>query len=143
MSQKPLWTCPRCGHRFVTPNMWHSCGRYRLADHFKDKDPALRRLFNHYVRTVRQFGPVTVYAQKTRITFQARVRFAGAVIRQRWVDGTLWLKRRADHPRFRRVEKIPPNNFVYTFRLTRPADLDADLVALLREAYAVGHQEPA
>ena len=32
---RPLWRCGKCGHRFVTKNLWHSCGRYRLADHFK------------------------------------------------------------------------------------------------------------
>lgn len=25
-----LWQCPRCGERFVTPNMWHSCGKFTL-----------------------------------------------------------------------------------------------------------------
>jgi hypothetical protein len=30
---------------------------------------------------------------------------------------------------------------LFTFRLTKPEDLDGELVALLREAYAVGCQE--
>ena len=53
----------------------------------------------------------------------------------------MWLERRAEHPLFQRVEKIPPHNYVCTFRLTKPEDLDGELVALLREAYAVGCQE--
>lgn len=137
----PLWTCPHCGHKFVSRNLWHSCTRYKIGDHFAGKDPSLRKLFNHYVKTARQFGPVTVYAQKTRITFQGRVRFANAVVRQRWIEGTLWLKRRAEHPRFHRIEKIPPNNYIHAFRLTAPNDLDQDFIVLLREAYAVGQQE--
>jgi len=139
--KKPLWTCPRCGHRFVTRNLWHSCTRRRLADHFTGKDRLVRELYNRYVALVRTFGPVTVYAQKTRIVFQARVRFAGAATRKHWLEGGLWLKRRAAHPLFHRVEKIPPNNYVYTFRLTKPEDLDDELTALLREAYAVGCQD--
>ncbi len=139
--KRPLWTCPRCGHRFVTRNLWHSCTRYRIADHFKGKDPIVRQLYKHYVAIVRGFGPVTVFAQKTRIVFQARVRFAGAVVRKHWLEGGLWLKRRAEHPLFHRIEKIPPHNYIYTFRLTKPEDLDEELVALLREAYAVGQQE--
>ena len=31
MQHKPLWTCPKCGHSFVTRNIWHSCNRYRRA----------------------------------------------------------------------------------------------------------------
>ena len=82
-----------------------------------------------------------MFAQKTRIVFQGRVRFAGAVVRKHWLEGGLWLKRRAEHSLFHRIEKIPPHNYIYTFRLTRPEDLDEELVALLREAYAVGRQE--
>ena len=87
-SSTGLWRCPKCGHRFVTKNLWHSCGRYRLADHFKGKPPALRRTFDRFVRLAKACGPVTVYAQKTRIVLQARVRFAGAVVRSGWVGGT-------------------------------------------------------
>ncbi len=39
----------------------------------------------------RACGPVTVYAQKSRIVFQARVRFAGAVVHNEWLEATLWL----------------------------------------------------
>lgn len=105
------------------------------------KSPAVHRLYNFYVGVERRFGPMTVYAQKTRIVFQARARFAGAVVCKNWIQGGLWLKRRADHPLFHRVEKVPPNNYLYTFRITRPQDLDDDLIAFLRETYAVGRQE--
>jgi hypothetical protein len=32
-----LWRCPKCGHRIASKNLWHSCGHFRLADHFKGK----------------------------------------------------------------------------------------------------------
>lgn len=80
---RPLWTCPRCGHRFVTRNIWHSCGRYRIADHFVVAQPVVRKLFNGVKALVRECGPVTVYAQKTRIVFMVRVRFAGVTVRKR------------------------------------------------------------
>jgi hypothetical protein len=121
--------------------MWHSCGHYRLADHFKGKDPIVRQLFDQYVALVRQFGPVTIYAQKTRIVFQARARFAGAVTRKHWLEGALWLKRRAAHPLVYRIEKYTAHDYGHYFRLTKPEDLDEGLTALLREAYAVGCQE--
>jgi hypothetical protein len=71
-----LWKCPRCGHRFVTRNLWHSCVRVQLADHFRGKAPVVRQVFGAWKALVRACGPVTCYAQKTRIVFQARVRFA-------------------------------------------------------------------
>src|SRR5207249_794719 len=55
--KKPLWTCPKCRHKFVTRNMWHSCGRFRVTDHFKGKDPITRKLFRAFKTLVRTFGP--------------------------------------------------------------------------------------
>jgi hypothetical protein len=132
---RPLWRCPRCGRRFVTRNLWHSCGRHRLADHFAGKPANLRATFRRWVAVARSCGPVTVYAQKTRIVIQARVRFAGAVVRQEWLDAGLWLKRRVTHPKVRRIEDFGKLGYGVHFRLTAPADIDRSLAALMREAY--------
>ena len=139
---RPLWTCPKCGHKFVTPNMWHSCSRYPLSHHFKGKDPIVRRLFDRYLVMVKSFGPVTVIPQKTGIAFQVRVRFAGAYARKNWLDCGLWLKRRVDHPLFYRIESVTPRDHIHRFRLARIEDLrNQSLKGFLREAYAVGCQE--
>lgn len=130
-----LWRCPRCGHRFVTRNLWHSCGRYRLADHFAGKPASLRATFRRWVAVARSCGPVTGYAQKTRIVIQARVRFAGAIVGRRWLDAALWLKRRVTHPRLHRIEDFGRLGYGVHFRLTRPGDIDRKLVLLMREAY--------
>jgi hypothetical protein len=141
-SKPPLWQCPRCGHRFVTANMWHSCGHYRLADHFDGKPQILRETFDRYVAAARAFGPVTVYAQKTRIVMQGRVRFAGAVVRKNWLDASMWLKRRVSHPRLVRSESFGPLGYGHHFRLCSPGDIDKALIKLLEEAYSIGQQEP-
>lgn len=77
-----------------------------------------------------------VYAQKTRIVLQARVRFAGAVVRKQWLDAGLWLRRRVKHPRVQRIEEYGRLGFGVHFRFTSPADIDARIVKLMREAYA-------
>ncbi len=136
-----LWRCSRCGHRFVTRNLWHSCGRHRLADHFAGTDPAVRRIFRDWVALARSCGPVTVYAQKTRIVIMVRVRFAGAVTHPHWLDVSLWLTRKAEHPRLRRVEKYGPASYGHFFRLAEPGQIDRPLAVLMGEAYRVGRQE--
>ena len=86
-TRKALWTCPKCGHRFVTRNIWHSCSNYSLEGHFVGKEPAVREVFNKLLGLIEQCGPVTVIPQhKTRIAIQARVRFAGGVARKNWFD---------------------------------------------------------
>lgn len=138
----PLWRCPRCGHRFVTKNLWHSCGRYRIASHFAGKPSRLRAAFRRWVAIARECGPVTVYAQKTRIVFQVRVRFGGAVVRSKWLDAGLWLRRRIEHPRLVRTEDFGRLGYVHHFRLEQPSDIDAELETLMCEAYVVGTQAP-
>lgn len=117
--------------------------RYRVADQFQGKDPAVRALFRRYRQLIRACGPVRMYAQKGRIVFQARARFAGAVPRKRWLDCGLWLRRRVDSGRFYKIEFIPPNSYLHSFRVRRGEDLDEVVAALLREAYAVGMQGAA
>jgi len=138
----PLWTCPACRHVFVTRNLWHSCRHYPLSYYFKGKDPIVRELFDRYLDLVSEFGPVILSPVKTGIAFQARVRFAGAMPRKRWLSCALWLKRRAEHPLFYRIESVTPHDHIHRFRLNRVEDLrDKNLQKLLREAYKVGCQE--
>jgi Domain of unknown function (DUF5655) len=136
----PLWTCPRCDRKFANRNQSHACGHHDLDAHFRGKAPAIRALFDAVVRAVKACGPVTVLPEKTRIAFQVRMSFAQVTPRARWLDGHVVLARRVEHPRFRRVESISPRNHVHHFRLTSVSEVDAELAAFLREAYAVGEQ---
>ena len=137
---KAFWTCPRCGRQFVSANRWHSCEQFQIEDHFKGKDPVVRELYDLLFNTLNEFGPVRADALKTRIVFQAETQFAAAIPRKRWLEGYVWLRRRASHPLIRRVEMQVFRDYGHIFRLTRPADLDDDLIALLHEGYMLGCQ---
>jgi hypothetical protein len=103
-SPKSLWICPNCGRQFVSVNRNHSCGRYSLEDHFVGKEFIVRELYDLLFETLKQFGRVSAFPVKTRIVFQAEVQFAAAMPRKRWLDGYLWLRRQAAHPRIRKIE---------------------------------------
>ncbi len=135
-----FWTCPRCGRQFVSANKWHSCQQFRLEDHFAGKDSLVRELYDLLFATLNEFGPVTAYALKTRIVFQAETQFAAAMPRQHWLEGYLWLRRRAIHPLIHRIEMRVFRDYGHVFRLTRLADLDDELMALLHEGYMLGCQ---
>lgn len=137
----PLWRCRDCGREFANRNQSHACGQHDLDHHFQNKPPAIRALFERVVRIVARIGPVRVLPEKTRIAFQVRMSFAQITPRREWLDGHVVLARRLEHPRFRQIQTISPRNHVHFFRITTAADLDADFVAWLREAYAVGEQK--
>lgn len=135
---RSLWVCPNCGRQFVSVNRNHSCGRYSLEDHFVGKEPSVRELYDLLFETLKQFGPVKAFPVKTRIVFQAEVQFAAAMPRKRWLDGYLWLRRQAAHPRIHKIEMGIFRDYGHLFRLTRAKDLDQGLVDLLQEAYILG-----
>ena len=138
LPSKSLWVCPDCGRQFVSVNRNHSCGLYGLQDHFVNKEPVVRELYDLLFETLKQFGPVRAFPVKTRIVFQAEVQFAAAMPRKRWLDGYLWLRRQAAHPRIRKMEMRIFRDYGHIFRLKRPEDLDEELADLLHEAYILG-----
>jgi hypothetical protein len=132
-----LWTCPTCGHRFVTANIWHSCTRYTLDEAFSRSTPEARAAFERFVELVERCGPVVVIAQKTRIVLMVRVRFAGATVLRDRVRLTFALTRVIDHPRITSVDSYGPRWNAHRFEAASPADVDAfaELPALLCESY--------
>ena len=136
----PLWHCPDCGRAFANRNQSHACGRHDLEAHFVGKAPVVRALFDRVAGEIARIGPATVLPEKTRIAFQVRMSLAAVTPRRGWLDGHVVLARRLEHPRFRRVETYSPRNHLHAFRLAHPDEVDAEFVAWLREAYAVGEQ---
>jgi hypothetical protein len=101
-----LWRCPRCGERFITRNMWHSCRRSSVRDLFRGSEPRVYRLYLKFARMMRACGPVRIIGQKTRLVFQVRVRFGGCVPRRNWLLCGLAFPRRRSSPRFIKTESF-------------------------------------
>ena len=136
-----LWRCRRCGRRFANQNQSHSCGRWDLQHHFRDKPREIRELYDAFVAAVRGIGRVIIVPEKTRIAFQVRMSFAQITPRRKWLDGHVILSHVALSRHFRAVQTISPKNHVHTFRITTRSDLDSEMISLLRAAYAVGEQK--
>ena len=133
--RRELWTCPRCGHGFVTRDIWHSCTRIDLDAAFVRSAPAVRQAFDRYVDMVARCGPVTVIAQKSRIVIMGRVRFAGVQVRRDHLVASFALTRRLADPRFR-IETLSERWNAHRFIVRGPADLDFDgLTDWLCESY--------
>ena len=136
-----MWTCPKCGHRFVNTNQWHSCRRYSLEQVFARSDPAVRDLFERLRAMVVAVGPAHEQAYRDQVAFLVRVRFLAATPRKRWLDVGFWLPRRIDSPRFHKVETLTPTNHVHLLRITEDGQLDDEVLGWIREGYRVGEQK--
>ena len=136
----PLWKCPKCSRRFANRNQSHFCSTYTLREHLANKTPQSVTLFRHFAKLVKRCGPVRINPEKTRIAFQVRMSFAAVTLRRDALVGHVVLARRLDNPRFTKIEYISPRNHVHSFRFSSPEEMDHEVEAWLREAYAVGQQ---
>jgi len=135
-----MWRCDVCGQTFVTRNMPHSCQVVPLDSHFAEA-PQLRAVFDAYLAAAELNGPVTVNATKSRVSLQARMRFAGIERpRKRHLVATFVLVRAIESDRLK-VGFIAPRYYVHRLVLRTPRDVDAEVRAWLAEAYAVGERK--
>jgi hypothetical protein len=122
--------------------MWHSCGRYRLADLFARSEPHVFATFQKFRRLVRSCGPVTMIPQKTRVVFMVRMRFAGATVRKTNLRIGLILERKLPpDPHIEKIERFSPFCHGHYFRIDREDQLDEAMLGWIREAHDCGTQK--
>jgi len=140
-AKRPLWTCPRCGNRFVTRNLWHSCVRVSVREHLAGRPREVVRLYREVARAVRSCGPgVRSVSSRSRTGWMVRTRFAGVEFRRDHVRLSFWLKREVSSPRLRSTH-LRGDDWIYALPVRSAAELDDELRGWLCEAYLVGRQE--
>ncbi len=139
--QKALWQCPKCGEKFVTRNMWHSCGKFSLEALFARSEPRVFELYKRFAALAQSCGPVTIIPQKTRLVFQERVRFAGCVPRKSFLLCSFGFHRKRESPRFHKITQYAPLWYGHECRVTSEKDFDEEFMDWIRESYAVGQQK--
>ena len=143
MKHSPLWTCPKCGAKFVTKNLWHSCGRATLDEWKARMGPKARLLYGRFEQMIAACGEYHLGPAKTRIAFLGRVRFANITsISEGGMTCSFALPQPLESVRFAKVSEVAPNWWVHRLRITDPGQLDDELQAWLRESYRLmGMQE--
>jgi len=108
---------------------------YSLKDHFTNKDPLVRVLYDQLLSILRTFGPVIEDPKKTSIHLNRKSALAGVETRK---DGLL-LNIKSDHPirspRIEKAEQISAKRFHHKVRISSPRDFDEELKSWLKEAY--------
>ena len=140
---RSLWTCPRCGVKLVTKNLWHSCGRATLDEWKRKMGPRALVLYERFGQLIGRCGRYHVSPAKTRITFLGRVRFAG--ITRLSEDGmrcNFALPYALRSPRFAKVSEVVPGWWSHELRISDPRELDGEVLGWLRRSYRLmGMQE--
>jgi len=75
-------------------------------------------------------GPYSIVANKSRLEFMVRVRFAGMdAVSERGMSFSFWLKERLDSPRFHKVVLYGRTDWVHHMRVAYLDDLDEEVQA--------------
>ena len=131
-----MWTCPKCGAKFVNMNQWHSCGRATVEEWLEGLGPRGIALYCRFEGLIRACGEFHVAPAKTRIAFLGQVRFAGITkLDDDAMVCTFALPHGIDSPRFARVEEVVPGWFVHTLVVTAPEELDEEVQGWIRESH--------
>ena len=133
---RPVWTCPKCGLKFVGKNMFHSCGLATVAGWKKRMAPKARAIYDRFESLIAGCGEYYVSPAKTRITFMGRIRFAGITkVTDEGVMCNFALGAPLVSTRFARVEEVVPGWWVHRMWITDPKQLDAQVQRWIERSY--------
>ena len=133
---RALWTCPKCGAKCITKNLWHSCGLATLDDWRARMGPRAREFFGRFERMIAGCGEYHVAPAKTRIAFLARVRFTGITsLSEKGMTCRFALPYPLRSRRFVKVEEVVPGWWSHRLRITDSNQLDKQVQSWLCKSY--------
>jgi hypothetical protein len=138
-----MWTCPKCGHKFVNRNQSHSCGHYTVEDFLRGKSDLAKKLFNDFLSSYRTIGPFELHPVKTRVALLTKMRFCSInKIGQDYIDCHLVLREPyKDAPCFHKIDNLADKFFIHHFRIRSKKEINAGLKRYMRLAYEVGERK--
>lgn len=110
---------------------------FTVKYHFEGKDAAVRQTYDCLLRSAQKFGPVDEEAKKTSIHLVNKTAFAGVATRKSAMILTVKSDRRLSSPRIHKSEQTSANRFHHEIKLSSPAEVDAELLKWLKDAYAL------
>ena len=108
---------------------------YSEVDHLKGKEQIVSDIYEKLITELQKFGPLKIEPKKTSIHLGNRFGFAGVYTRNEYINIELHLNYKLTSKRVSKVEQASANRFHHTIRLTKPKDVDKELLVWLKEAY--------
>src|ERR1044071_6148861 len=105
---------------------------YSVSDHFVNKDPSVRALYDQLVSLLRTFGPVEEDPKKTSIHLNRTSALVGVETRRNNLLLTIKSNHLIKSPRVEKVEHISAKRIYHKVRISSPKDLDDELKSWLQ-----------
>ena len=110
---------------------------FTVKCHFEGKDAAVRQIYDRLLKAAGKFGRVIEDPKKTSIHLVNKTAFAGVATRKSAMILTIKSDRKILSSRIHKSEQTSAKRFHHEVKLTAPAEVDAELVKWLKDAYAL------
>jgi len=108
---------------------------YTEIDHLQDKEPIVSEIYHKLIKKLQKFGQLKIDPKKTSIHLGNRFGFAGVYTRKDYINLEVHLNHKLISDRVTKGEQASANRFHHTIKLTKPQDIDKELLLWLKEAY--------
>lgn len=126
--------CPKCARPLTKQNSWHYCQKTNIKTLFENKPKELLAVFKKLQAQVGRWPGVSFSAAKTCVVFIAAKTFLVVKVMKQELDLKFVLPHETDaFPIYKQAKY--GNKLEHYIRLREPADLDSDVLALLRQSY--------
>lgn len=136
-----MWTCTKCGQKFVYQNANHSCRDRSVENFLEGKSEHTINLFLQFVEEYNKIGEIVLHPAKTRIAFAAEIRFAYIHrLGRDYIDIVFQFRQNfEDANQFYKIAQIPDSNaFNHYVRIKNKKDITDKLRNYMRLAYDIG-----
>ena len=108
-----------------------------VNSHLDGKEPVVKEIYDTLIENLRLFGPVLEEPKKTSIHLVNVTAFAGIATRRNAIVLTIKSNRDLESTRIHKSEQTSARRFHHEVKLTKRSDIDDELIAWLREGYAL------
>lgn len=110
---------------------------YTVDDHFVNKDPSVRTIYDQLIKVLKKFGPIEEDPKKTSIHINRKSALIGVETRKDCILLTIKSDHPIKSPRIEKVEQISANRFYHKVRVKSTQEFDEELKNWLRQAFAL------
>ena len=110
---------------------------YTIDDHFADKAPIVRTLYDRLLEILNGFGPIIEGSKKTSIHLVRKSALAGVETRKGYLLLNIKSDHKIDSPRIQRAEQVSASRYHHKVKIESLDDFDAELEGWLKEAYLI------
>ena len=111
--------------------------QFTLSQHFEGKNPVVKSIYERILKESRKFGKVIEEPKKTSIHLVNKSAFAGVATQKVALVLNIKSSSPIKHAHIKKSEQLSASRYHQEVKLTSPDEVDALLIAWLKEAYSI------